>query len=93
MTDRTLKDKAAKLADINRQVAALQEQADQLKASITAEMEARAVEELKAGSNVIRWKEVHSTRFDSKAFQQQHSGLYEQYAKPSTYRRFQLVPA
>lgn len=93
MTDRTLREKARKLADINSEIAQLQEQADQLKACITAEMEQRAVDELKAGSVLVRWKVITSTRFDSKTFREAHSALYEQYAQPSTTRRFTLVPA
>lgn len=58
MTNRTLKDKAAKLQGINAEMARMQEQADKLKADITTELETRAVDELKAGSVLIRWKEV-----------------------------------
>ncbi len=93
MTDRTMREKAAKLAAINAQVAALQAQADVLKASITAEMEARAVNELKAGSVLVRWQPITSTRFDSKRFREAHGALYAQYSIPSTTRRFTLVPA
>jgi predicted phage-related endonuclease len=93
MTDRTMKEKAAKLQEVNAEIARLQEQADKLKGDITAEMERRAVDELQAGNSVIRWREVTSTRFDSKLFREAHSGLYEQYAKTSTARRFTLVPA
>lgn len=94
MTDRTLREKARKLADLNGQIATLQAQADKLKADIQTEMDNRAVDELKAGSMLVWWKEVtRSSRFDSKAFRAQHSRLYEQYAKPSTTRRFTLVPA
>ncbi len=93
MTDRTMREKAEKLAAINAQVAALQAQADTLKASITAEMESRAVDVLKAGSVLVRWQSVTTARFDSKRFKEAHSALYAQYIKPSTTRRFTLVPA
>lgn len=93
MTDRTLRGKAAKLQSLNAEMARMQEQADQLKADITTELEARAVDELKAGSVLLRWKEVSSTRFDGKAFREAHSGLYERYARTSTTKRFTLVPA
>lgn len=93
MTDRTMREKAAKLAALNSEIAALQAEADKLKAAITAELEARAIDELRAGSNIIRWKEVTSTRLDAKALKEAHSGLYTQYATTSTTRRFTLVPA
>lgn len=93
MTDRTLKEKAAKLQALTAEIAKLEEQAEKLKADIQSEMERRAVDELKAGSALIRWKEVTSTRFDSKAFQQSHSRLYEQFARKQTTRRFTVMPA
>jgi len=91
MTDRTLREKAVKLADINAQIDALEKQAEKLKADITAEMDARDVDELKAGNLLARWKLITSMRFDSKLFKEAHSALYEQYAKPSTTRRFTLA--
>ena len=93
MTDRTLKEKASKLSDLNAQVSALQEQAERLRADITKEMESREVEELKAGNNLLRWKIITSIRFDSKLFKEAHNDLYEKYARPSTTRRFTLVSA
>jgi predicted phage-related endonuclease len=93
MTERTLKEKAAKLVGINGQIADLQARADALRAAIIAEMEARTVDELKAGNSLIRYKEVTSTRLDTKAFKEAHKGLYDQYAKTSTTRRFTLIPA
>lgn len=93
MTDRTMKEKATKLQELNRELARLQEQADKLKADIQAEMEARAVDELKAGNVLVRWQVVNSARFDAKAFQQQHSLLYEKYLNRGTTRRFSIVSA
>ena len=40
--------------------------------SIKAEMEERGVEELQAGSYIIRWTSVLSNRFDSAAFKRVH---------------------
>ena len=39
-------------------------EADVIRSSIKAEMEERGVEELQAGSYIIRWTSVLSTRFD-----------------------------
>ena len=81
MTDRTLRTKAKALADINAQIAELEKQQAKLKADITAEMEAREVDEIKAGNFLARWKSITSNRFDSKAFKGAYSALYEQYTK------------
>lgn len=93
MTDRTLREKAAKLAEVNAQINELEKQAAKLKADITAEMEAREVEETKAGNWLLRWKQITSLRFDSKQFKEVHAALYEQYSKPNTSRRFTLTAA
>ena len=93
MTDKTLRTKAAKLAEVNTEITRLQVIAEALKGDITDEMLARAVDELKAGSVLIRWKEVSSTRLDTKALKEAHSSLYAEFARPSTTRRFTLTPA
>jgi len=93
MTDRTLREKAAKLANINAQIDALEKQGAKLKADITAEMESRSVDELKAGNFLARWKLITSMRFDTKRFKEAHNALYEQYSKPSETRRFTLSEA
>ena len=91
MTDRTLKAKVSTLQQLQVEIDTLTEQAESLKDAIKAEMTARAVDELEAGNAVIRWKSVNSTRFDSKAFKQAHSRLYEQFAVHTETRRFTVV--
>jgi len=93
MTDRTLKTKADRLAEIKAQMDELAKVADKLKADITEEMSSREVDELKAGNNIIRWKLITSLIFDSKTFREAHETLYEQYSKESTTRRFTLANA
>lgn len=69
--------------------------ADELLAEITtiedelkAEMTAQNVEEMTVDVFKLRYKAATSNRFDSKTFQATHAELYEQYTKPTTYRRF-----
>lgn len=93
MTDRTLKSKVDKLQKVNAEIARLQDQADKLKADIQTEMQARAVDEVRAGDSVVRWKPIVTSRFDGKAFKQAHSALYEQFLTPSITRRFTVVSA
>ncbi len=42
------------------------------------------------GDMEVRWKTVKTSKFDSKAFKQDHQDLYEKYTKPSSYRRFEI---
>lgn len=93
MTDRTLKKKVDQLQGLQTEIDSLTVQAEALKDAIKQEMERRAVDELEAGNAVIRWKPINSTRFDTRAFKEAHSGLYQQYAVPTTTRRFSLVSA
>ena len=61
----------AKIELLNRYEAMLEEikaEADSIRNTIKAEMEAREVEELIAGQYIIRWTSVLSNRFDSTAF-------------------------
>lgn len=72
--------------------------ADELATEITAiedelkaEMTAQNVEELTVDIFKLRYKTIVSNRFDNKAFQATHAELYEQYTKPTSYRRFSVA--
>lgn len=65
-------------------------EADAIRSSIKAEMEERGVEELQAGSYIIRWTSVLSNRFDSAAFKRVHDDLYKAFTKQVTSRRFSI---
>lgn len=61
-----------------------------LKDLIKSEMDRRGVEELEAGTNIVRWTSVLSNRFDTTAFKREHSEMYRQYTRQSTSRRFSI---
>ena len=65
-------------------------EADSIRNSIKAEMEAREVEELIAGQYIIRWTPVLSSRFDSAAFKKVLPELYQAYTKQVSSRRFTI---
>ncbi len=65
-------------------------EADKVRNSIKAEMEAREVEELIAGQYIIRWTSVLSNRFDSTAFKKVMPELYKAYTKQTASRRFTI---
>ena len=93
MTDRTLREKAKTLAEVNAQIAELEKQQAKLKADITAEMESREVDELRAGNFLARWKLVTSNRFDTKSFKGMYNTLYDEFTKTTESRRFTLTTA
>ena len=83
----------AKIELLNRYEAMLEEikaEADSIRNTIKAEMEAREVEELIAGQYIIRWTSVLSNRFDSTAFKKVMPELYKAYTKQTATRRFTI---
>ena len=65
-------------------------EADKIRNSIKAEMEAREVEELIAGQYIVRYTSVLSNRFDSTAFKKVMPELYKAYTKQTASRRFTI---
>ena len=84
----------AKVELLNKYEAMMEElraEADSVRNSIKAEMEAREVEELVAGQYIIRWTSVLSNRFDSTAFKKVLPELYNAYTKQVSSRRFTIT--
>ena len=69
----------------------LKAEADAIRNSIKAEMEARDVEELIAGQYIIRFTSVLSNRFDSTAFKKIYGDLYKAYTKQVASKRFSIT--
>ena len=61
-----------------------------IKDSIKAEMADRDLDELEAGSYLVRYKTVATSRFDSTAFKKTYEDLYKAFLKQSTSRRFSI---
>ena len=83
----------AKIELLNKYEAMMEElknEADTIRNSIKAEMEARDVEELIAGQYIIRWSSVLSNRFDSTAFKKVMPEIYKAYTKQISSRRFTI---
>ena len=84
----------AKIELLNKYEAMMDEikaEADTIRNSIKAEMEAREVEELIAGQYIIRWTSVLSQRFDSTSFKKVLPELYKAYTKQVSSRRFTIT--
>ena len=86
--------------EILAQVKALQEweeilegakaQAEAIRDSIKQEMDYREVEELTAGTYIIRYTNVLSNRFDTTAFKKSYAAVYKQYTKQVSSKRFSI---
>ena len=91
MGERALQNRIMKLREIETKQKALEEQAEKIRQEIKADMEAKQVEEMTAGSFVIRWKTILSSRLDGKALKAALPEIYGQYCKASASRRFTIV--
>lgn len=83
----------AKIELLNKYEAMMEElkaEADTIRNTIKAEMEAREVEELIAGQYIVRYTAVLSNRFNSTAFKKVMPEIYKAYTKQVSSRRFSI---
>lgn len=83
----------AKIELLNKYEAMMEElkaEADIIRNTIKAEMDAREVEELIAGQYIVRYTAVLSNRFDSTAFKKVMPEIYKAYTKQVSSRRFTI---
>ena len=83
----------AKIEALNEWEALMEEakaEAEAIRDSIKAEMMERETEELIAGSYIIRWTSVLSSRFDTTSFKKMYGDLYKAYIKQVSSRRFSI---
>jgi len=67
-----------------------EQEAESIRDAIKQTMTEQNTEELLAGTHIIRWTTVLTTRFDSTAFKKRHEDLYKEYTKQTTSRRFSI---
>lgn len=83
----------AKIELLNKYEAMMEElkaEAETIRNTIKAEMEAREVEELTAGQYIVRYTAILSNRFDSTAFKKVMPEIYKAYTKQISSRRFSI---
>ena len=83
----------AKIELLNKYEAMIDEmksEAEAIRNTIKAEMEAREVEEMIAGQYIVRYTSVLSNRFDSTAFKKVMPEIYKAYTKQVSSRRFTI---
>ena len=90
MSIQDLNTTAQDLIDVRSMIAELQAEAEALTDKLKAAMVERGTETLQGDGWKASWKNVVSSRFDSKAFKADHGDLYGQYSKATTTTRFVL---
>lgn len=81
---------AQDLMSARAMIAELEAEAEALTDKLKAAMVERGEETLQGDGWKATWKNVVSSRFDSKKFKADHSDLYGQYSKQTTTTRFVL---
>ena len=91
MTDRQINNRINKLQGIEAQVKELEAQAEAIRAELKADLESKGEDEHNTGCFILRWKEIISSRLDSKALKAALPDVYGQFCKASTSRRFTIA--
>ena len=88
MSENELNTAARDLLAVRAMIEELQAEAEALTDKIKGAMVDRGQEVLTGDGWKASWKNVNSSRFDSKAFKTDHADLYTEYSKPTTTCRF-----
>ena len=62
--------------------------ADVIRDALKEEMMERGLEEMEAGTYIVRYTNIISNRFDSTTFKRLYADLYKDFTKQTTSRRF-----
>lgn len=90
MSINELNSTARDLMSVRAMIVELEAEAEALTDKLKAVMVEQGTEALQGDGWKATWKNVSSTRFDSKAFKADHANLYSQYSKQTTTTRFVL---
>ena len=88
MTEKMIENRVKKLQELEAQIEALEAAADAVREEIKADMSVRGLDELKTRNYTIRWREVVSSRIDSKALKAELPAVYGRFCKATACRRF-----
>ncbi len=91
MTERMIENRIRKLQAVEAQQKELEVQAEALRTELKADLEEKGLDELQTANFVIRWKEIASSRLDSKALKASFPDIYGQFIKQSSCRRFTVA--
>ncbi len=81
---------AQNLISVRQMIEELQAEAEALTDKLKSAMVEQGTEALQGDGWKATWRNVNSSRFDSKSFKQDHADLYNAYSKATTTTRFVL---
>jgi len=91
MTERMIENRIKKLQEIEARQKELEDAAEAIRAELKADLEEKGVDELKTQNFIVRWKEIISSRLDSKTLKAVLPDVYGQFCKASISRRFTIA--
>ena len=90
MTERMIENRVRKLQEIEARQKELEASAAAIRTELKADLEKKGMDELKTRSFALRWKEIVTSRLDSKALKAALPDVYGQFCKPIASRRFTI---
>ena len=91
MSQNELINKIEELKALEELIKEAEQEAESIKDEIKGQMLVDGIEELTAGTHVIRWTTVLTNRFDTTAFKKKYDELYKAFTKQTTSRRFSIA--
>ena len=89
MTNRMIENRVMKMQELEQQKAKLEAEIERLKGELKTDLEEKNLTVIKTERGItVRWQEVVSEKFDSKAFKADNPDEYAKYLKPSVSHRF-----
>ena len=88
MSNETMSAKVKELRELKRMAAELAEEITSIEDEIKSTMSSMDTDTLTGADWKVTWKTVTASRFDSKAFKEDHADIYNQYTKTTASRRF-----
>lgn len=88
MSTNELSMKVKDLREPRRMKEELEAEIEAVQDSIKEDMHQKDVDELTGADWKITWKEIKTSRFDSKAFKKENAAMYDRYTVETVTRRF-----
>ena len=83
--------KVAELKRLEEAVAEIASKADAIRNEIKNEMNLRGIEEMSAGSYIVRFTSVLTSRFDTKKFKENFGEIYHLFVRQVPSKKFSIV--
>lgn len=88
--EKKMEDKIVQLQELELLMDEVKSEMEKIKDELKMEMKKREVEEMKVGRFIVRWTEVLSSRFDTTKFKTMFPGMYKDFTKEVSSRRFSI---